>query len=441
MLVGSGTPLAHERRRRGHDFTAIPMDAAIVMASCTATISYGQVGATKISADCITTVGPDEAKFPALTDPASAVREAIAHPLEFPSLDNATVPGDRVAIALDPLTPSAAGATMGALAALRDAGVESDQVTVVCAQPLPCEHFRDALAESHHGEVQLELHDPGDEEACAMVAVGKAGEALRMNRAIAEADFVLTIAAARAPLSEGAASSPFAGLYPTFADAKTQRRWRQSSPEGRREAARRKMAAAADEAGWLVGALFVVHLVPAGGGGIAGVYAGEPRVVARAAAQRRTEVWSRPVPDQADLVIATLRGDSYQQSWPNLGRALEVAEWVTAPEGAVVVCCDLADAPGKLLRRLAGERDLASAERLASRDASEEGPIAAALCRALQRGPVYLRSRLDDAVVEQLGMTPVASDAELDRLAARRGRCVVIEDAHRVELVTQLSSA
>jgi len=59
-----------------------------------------------------------------------------------------------------------------------------------------------------------------------------------------------------------------------------------------------------------------------------------------------------------------------------------------------------------------------------------------ALSRALQRGPVYLRSLIDEDVVQLLGMTPIADDGELARLASRRRRCVVIEDAHRVQLQT-----
>lgn len=411
------------------------------MAQLTTTISYGEAGATNITANCITTIGPDEARFPAVTDPASAVREAIAHPLDFPSLDNATVPGDRVAVVMDPVTPSPGSVMLGAIAALCDAGVEPDHVVVVSALASQADCLREVLAQSNFTEVQLELHDAEGDEACAMVAVTKSGEALRFNRAIAEADFILPVTTSRASQPDGKPRSPFESLYPVFADGAAQQGWRRSTPAARRNQVRQRLAEVADEAGWLLGACFVVQLVPSAGGGIAGVYAGEPRVATQSALQRRAEVWSRPIPEPADLVIATIRGGSQEHSWSNLGRALEVAEYVAASEGAVVLCCDLVSAPGKLLRNLAGEVDLASVERLASSDYSDEGPVALALCRALQRGPVFLRSRLDDAMVERTGMTPITSDAELDRLASRRRRCVVIEDAHRVELDAQLSSA
>jgi lactate racemase len=66
-------------------------------------------------------------------------------------------------------------------------------------------------------------------------------------------------------------------------------------------------------------------------------------------------------------------------------------------------------------------------------DPAADARAALTLAQALDRGPVYLRSRLPDDVVESLGMTPIASDAELSRLASGRRHCVVIEEAQRVK--------
>jgi hypothetical protein len=46
---------------------------------------------------------------------------------------------------------------------------------------------------------------------------------------------------------------------------------------------------------------------------------------------------------------------------------------------------------------------------------------------------VYLRSLLPDEVVESLGMAPIASDAELARLASGRPHVVVIQEAQRLK--------
>ena len=51
------------------------------------------------------------------------------------------------------------------------------------------------------------------------------------------------------------------------------------------------------------------------------------------------------------------------------------------------------------------------------------------LARALQRGPVYFLSQLDDETVEDLGLAPVASIDEIVRLAERHESFVVVEDS------------
>jgi hypothetical protein len=140
------------------------------------------------------------------------------------------------------------------------------------------------------------------------------------------------------------------------------------------------------------------------------------------------------------LVIATVRGGRQEQTWRNLARAIELAGALASPDGAIAACCELSDAPNGLLRRLAASQAHSAVEEITP-GGSEDALVASTLSSALQRGPVYLRSLLSDDVVEQLGMTPVANDGELARLALRRRRCVVIEDAHRVELQRDHSTA
>jgi len=412
--------------------------AETVMLPSTTIVSYGESRRVELPAQDVDTVGPDAASFPPLANPASAVREAIAHPLEFPTLADATVPGDRVAVVIDPSVPAATSVAIGAIAALLDAGVEPACMTVVSTGAIDADSLRDGLSGVGAPEAQLEQHNPFDNDACAMVGVTKAGDALRINRTIAEADFILPVTAPATNVNGSGPASAFAGMFPAFADEQTQMRWRKSLRRGRRFA---EQKAAADEAGWLLGACFAVQVVPAAGGGIAAVYAGEPRAVASSAGERGVAVWSQPTPDLADLVIATIRGDAKEQTWSHFGRALERALPVAAPGSAIAVCCELKTSPGAVVKRMIGALDYSDAERTISRNFSDDAPIALALCRALQQGPVYLQSQLADQLVEGLGMTPIGGDDELLRLVAQRGRCVVIEDAHRVELLSDHANA
>jgi hypothetical protein len=88
--------------------------------------------------------------------------------------------------------------------------------------------------------------------------------------------------------------------------------------------------------------------------------------------------------------------------------------------------------PGPSLRRPTNQGDYEHLERVLQRDRMVDSRRALLICRALQRGPVYLHSQLDSDLVESLGFAPIASDEELARLAKSYRRPVVLEDAHRL---------
>ena len=62
---------------------------------------------------------------------SSELRAQLAKPLNFPPLASATVPGDNAVIALEYGTPHCEELVRGALAALQDAGIEQDRVTLL----------------------------------------------------------------------------------------------------------------------------------------------------------------------------------------------------------------------------------------------------------------------------------------------------------------------
>src|SRR4051794_24015920 len=75
-------------------------------------------------------------------DPAAAMIEALAAPLEFPPLSAGIVPGDRVAIAMDSAVPSLAKVLRGAFDFLQRAGIEPADISVVTDDELTAELCR-----------------------------------------------------------------------------------------------------------------------------------------------------------------------------------------------------------------------------------------------------------------------------------------------------------
>lgn len=366
-----------------------------------------------------------------LADPAAAVRDALADPQGFPPLNLATTPGDSVTIALADGVPEVESIVTGAVAALMAAGVEPASLAVVVERPIAGrDQLQGRLAEIGAGEVRFEVHDPADDEAIAMVGVTSAGEPLRINRTIAEADFVLPIALSETH-SPGDGRPKFAGLYPRFGSQEAIVSLR---PQGASESSkqRRKRAAEIDDAVWKLGVGLVVCVVPASGGGIAEVLAGDPAVVAEASSARASELWERPQVEPGDLVVAAISGDDREQTWTNLARALQAAELAIEDGGVVVVYSELAELPPGPFELLYEAVDFAEVARELAHDVHADAQAAIILARALERGPVYLRSQLPADVVESLGMAPIESDDQLSRLAAGRRRCVLIEQAQRL---------
>ena len=112
--------------------------------------------------------------------------------------------------------------------------------------------------------------------------------------------------------------------------------------------------------------------------------------------------------------------------------AAAAARLVVAPGGAIAICSELDTPPVGPLQRLREAIDFGEVQRELSRDEANEAHPALVLAKALEEGPVYLRSRLPSEVVESLGMTAIESDAELARLARGREHCILIEEAQRL---------
>ncbi len=358
----------------------------------------------------------------ASVEPVEATRRALAEPLDFPPLAQGTVPGDHVAIAVDPDVPCAAEIVRGAIDACLSAGVERDAISVVAAPSRFGRLLRGRL-EDLVGGVQIMIHDPTDPYDLCPVGTTERNEPLLINRTLYDADVLLPIGCAR--LSD---RGVYGSLYPRFSDVDSIRRYREPAQRERRlrqGTARHE----SDEAGWLVGAPLVIQVVPGCDGAVASVLAGEPTAVARRAQELCRQRWSFRAPRRASLVVATVGGDAQAHRWDDIGRAVAAADPLLEDGGAVAICCEFKSRPGKSLNRLMGCTDLAAAEQKLLHERASDSWPAWHLAQALQRGPVYLLSRMDPETVEELGVAPIADLDELARLASRHESCIVLDDA------------
>jgi hypothetical protein len=392
------------------------------------TLSFGEGASCELALRDATMLAPNAARHPSVDDPAATMRAALAAPRDYPPLAAALAPGDRVTVALGRHLPRLESVLRGVLEELVAVGVAPSNITVLSSAALPTR--ADLGFDADLEAVRFAVHDPDDDEGLAMLGMTSAHRPLRLNRALTEADFVLPVTVARTGAGAGQPEK-FAGLFPAYSSREAadriQGRGKLATP-----ISRAKRAAESDEAGWLLGVGMAVVVVPGPGGGVAAVVAGDPATAAREAAAAFQAIWALPTAERGDLVIGAVTGDGAEQTWGNLARAVAACGRVASPDGAIAVCCDLDEPPAGSFEALVDSMDFAAVARELHNSAAADARPAMVLAQALERGPVYLRSRLPAEVVESLGMTPIESDAELSRLVAGRRHCVVIEEAQRV---------
>jgi nickel-dependent lactate racemase len=314
---------------------------------------------------------------------------------------------------------------------LLEAGVDADGISILgtgedveTGRGDPCA----LLPEPLRDQIKPITHDPSDTQQMAYLAAAESGEPIAVNRALHEADLVLPIGCLRSHLCGGYFGIHTA-LFPGFSDEKTRSRFRSAATLDTKRPNKRKLVEEAEHVAWLLGINFTIQVVPSADSSILHVLAGKGEAVGRMGRELYDLAWSRRVAQKASLVVAAIRGDDGQQTWENFGRATTAAACLVEEGGAIVVCCDLAASPGPAMQRLIGSRSPEAALRRIRKERPDDALPAAQLASALQRGKVYLLSRLDPEIVEALDITPIVDGAELGRLARQHKSCILLENA------------
>jgi len=364
-------------------------------------------------------------------DLPAAVAAVLNDPLEYPALARCTTPGDQVVLALEHGVPQIPQLTAAVVQTLVEAGVHPDGITILRTRAdidTTAEDPSRFLPLSVRRRIRMAVHDPSDRNMLAYLASTEAGEPILLHRAIHDADLVLPIGCLRAEQSRDYFGIHGA-VFPTFSDEKTLARFRAPGslrPGGKRK---RELIREVDEVAWLLGVNFTVQVIPASGSLVLHVVAGQSEAVRRRSRQLYAAAWNCSAPQQASLVVAAIEGDCGQQTWRNVGRALDAASELVEDGGSIAVCCELAATPGAAMQRMMGAESRRVAMRRTNTDRPEDAVPAAQLARALERGNVYLLSKLAASVVEDLEMIHVGDSVELSRLVRRHPSCVVLSNA------------
>lgn len=349
----------------------------------------------------------------------AALRLAIEEPQGYPPLRQNVVPGDRVAIALDPDLSEPTAILDVMIGVLEAAGVEADAITIV-------EAVRHAGPSVVGGRgVVAEVHDPADRERLAYLATTAKGSRVYLNRTLTDADVVVPVGLLRRDPLVGP-HGPWSVLFPGLSDAETRESHRLLREPGS------KADDEAFEVGGLLGSKFQVGIVP-GSGGPAAFVAGLAEEVRDAGLEAVDRAWSFRPESRAEAVVVGVGGPDAPGDLHDLIAALMVATKLVRRGGRIVALSRVAGELGPSLGLLASAGDEQRSRRLLrGHESDPDYSLARGLLDVLDWADVSLLSRLDPDAVENLGMIPFDRPEEGARLASRFGSCHLVGRAERV---------
>jgi nickel-dependent lactate racemase len=368
-----------------------------------------------------------------LADPAGAVREAVENPFDFPALRRALTPDDQVSVVIDPQLPHPLELLPPLLEPILAAGVAPEAITLLCP---PGDDLLGAgptwlrqLPEPYP-DIRVEVLDPDDRSKLAYLATTAAGRRIYLNRTLVDSAQSVVLSTRHYDPLLGYAGAE-GDIYPQLSDRETLQ-----SVAGHV----RFMPPQADdlwptlreaiEVAWLIGQPFYVQLIPGPGDSVAQVVAGAGE--AGAEGRRRLDAcWRHTVPGPFDLVIATLRGDPSRHTFADLAAAVATAARVVRSGGRIVLLTEAAPRTSPGFEVLQQEDDPRDALKTLLHKPTVERAPAIRWTEAACHARLAVLSGLSADLVEELYAAPLTGSADLQRLVAGSGSCLVLEDAHQ----------
>ncbi|MEQ9411606.1 MAG: lactate racemase domain-containing protein [Fuerstiella sp.] len=348
---------------------------------------------------------------------ASSVAQALLKPSGLPQLPQCVVPGDRVVIAVDPETPAISDVLTLVWEQFQSADTSLD-VTVLLPADASGNNWSallDSLPVHLRTQAAVQIHDPTDEQQRRYLASSAGGERIYLSHHLIDADLIVTVGVIGFDSLLGYRGTSSA-LFPAFADSESIRRARSVGHTELTPDDKRPQRELVDEIGWLLGTQFSVQVVPDAEGGVSQAFCGAVENVTSAGRAWLNQTWRCAVDEMADLAVISVPVPTAGPGWQQLGRALSAAASVVEDSGRIAVVAELPESVGpalEMLRRCGEPTDLLKPLRL---EPPEDAVEVTQLIHALQRATVYLFSDLDPSFVEELGLMPLTSEAELQRL-------------------------
>lgn len=366
------------------------------------------------------------------------IQACLQSPLDYPPLQQALIADDRILLALDHDTPCAPQIIAELWTVFASRSVNPDNVLIL-QPPGPSgstpDDPRADLSADVRARIGWKIHDPQQSDACSYLASSMSGERIYLASEVCDADLVISIGpTAYDPLLGHRGSNSV--FYPGLSTAEAMQRAHGQGHEELGPDDERPLRQLTDEIAWLMGTQFTLQTVCAAQNQVAHVVAGAVESVFHRSKRLLSEHWKVQLPQRVDTVIAAVDATANGYGWHRIGAALTAARSLVTNGGKVVILSDMHELPGSGIRLIQQCLDAADALKPLRLQAPGDLVPATQLVNTLNWANVYLLSRLDVQLVEDLFMVPLADESEVQRLLAASGSCVFIPSAQNVCGVT-----
>ena len=363
------------------------------------------------------------------------MREALDAPLFYPPLKESVFPGDQVAIALQNGLPQPMQLLSSLLGNLYAAQITSGDISVVvnvrtAAQlGLSAEQIKVAtdpeLAEPAapqqleiDGEsIKFHIHNGEISKSLSYLVANAPGDPMHVNRTLVDADVILPVGCP----SAGDASQQHDCIYPEFASSDVQARF--SVSEGSFLARQEEILLANDT----LGAFFSIQVVVGPGDQIHQIISGARADAVGAARTETNRLWEFTWLDEVDATVATIETHPEDQTWEDFALAVIAASRVSKADGPIVVWSDISQRPHRRIRKACQAQFEESVNTKLSKELQHLSAI-------IKERPIFLRSELASNDVEELGIGFIESAAEINRIVESHDNCLLLRDAHKLQI-------